>query len=264
MKWINLHLLACLAWGFLLPNANAQFDEFGLFLGTSAYSGDLTERAIEPLEMNFAAGLYMRKKLSPRWGAKFYGFRGVISGDDAHSSTESGLWVRNLRFSSEIYELGAVMEYEILKFENGTFRGSPYFYAGVSGFYFNPQTELDGKTYNLNRLQIEGNDYSLYQVAIPFGAGFRIDVNGNGTLGVDVGFRKTFTDYLDDVSGTIADELSAADRGEKTIRSRLAYRTPEVLPDAPSVPALGYQRGNPDRKDWFMFFGLTMGIKLAK
>lgn len=262
MKLKNLHWLMLLAL-WLPATSNAQFDEFGVFLGTSTYAGDLTQRVIEPLEMNFAAGFYIRKKLHKRLGLKIYGYRGIISGNDAHSTVESRLWVRNLRFEAELYEVGGLLEYPLFTFESDHYQGSPYLFLGLSVFHFNPRADVDGKTYELQRLQTEGVEYSLFQPAIPFGAGMKLNISDNGTLGLEVGFRKTFTDYLDDVSGSYPDfaKKGVVD-GQRSLWEKLSYRTPEVLPDAPGMPQAGAQRGNPDNNDWFMFFGISLGIYL--
>ncbi len=261
MKMRNLHWLMLLA--FWLPStANAQFDEFGTFLGISTYSGDLTERAIEPLEMNFAAGIYVRKKLAKRLGLKVYGYRGIISGDDAHSTVESRLWVRNLRFESELYEVGGLLEFSLFSFESDFYKGSPYLFLGVSAFYFTPHTSLNDRTYDLHKFKTEGIEYSVFQPAIPFGAGMKLNINNNGSLGLEFGFRKTFTDYLDDVSGAYPDlskSTTTADGG-KSLQAQLSYRVPEVIPNAPTFPQPGQQRGNPDKNDWFFFFGISLGV----
>lgn len=263
MKMRKLHTAALLAAWLMLPGIGAaQFDEFGVFLGASTYGGDLTERLVEPLEINFAAGFYLRRRLNDHWGLKMNAYRGVISGDDAHATTESGLWMRNLSFRSEIYELGAALEFSPVRFRTDYYQGAPYLFSGISAFYFMPTAEMDGKTYNLHAYRTEGTEYSLFQFALPFGAGMRLDVNGNGSLGVELGFRKTFTDYLDDVSDTYAPAVVSGSDGARSLQSRLSYRSPEVLPGAAPAPHEGQVRGNPEHNDWFMFFGLTLGINL--
>ena len=42
--------------------------------------------------------------------------------------------------------------------------------------------------------------YNLTQLAIPIGGGFKYAISNNVRIGIEVGFRKLFTDYLDDVS----------------------------------------------------------------
>ena len=261
MAMKKLHY-ACLLLALLPAWLYGQFDEFGTFMGVSAYSGDLSERHIEPLELNFAAGIYVRKKLTKHASYKIFGYRGFISGNDAHATVESGLWVRNLRFESEIYELGGVIEYSLLNFKNDFYTGSPYVFLGISGFHFNPITDMKGKKYALHVYQTEGVEYSLFQMAIPFGAGIKIGISQHGCLGLEAGFRKTFTDYLDDVSSTYADfSENGLNRGS-SLRLQLSYRTPEILDNAPEYPQPGTQRGNPDKNDWFMYFGITLGVYL--
>jgi len=261
MRRLITLLSACV---LLLPSrGEAQFEEIGTFIGIANYAGDLTESNLDPLEFNLAAGFYLRHHFKRRLALKLHLYRGVLSGNDANASLAGGLWKRNLKFRTEVYELGAQLEYDLIKFGTDNFYSAPYLFFGISVFHFNPRTELDGKTYNLQKYKTEGVEYSLLQMAIPFGAGFKIKVNDAGSLGVEVGFRKTFTDYLDDVSGAYPADIAALTE-QRSLQSRLSYRTSEVLPDAPPVPKPGQLRGNPDNKDWYFFFGFTLGVYLKK
>nr|GFC24314.1 hypothetical protein [Tanacetum cinerariifolium] len=47
-------------------------------------------------------------------------------------------------------------------------------------------------------------DYSKVSFAIPFGAGVRYRINRNLDASFEIGLRKTFTGYLDDVNGSYA------------------------------------------------------------
>ena len=62
---------------------------------------------------------------------------------------------------------------------------------------------------------------------------------------LEVGWRKTFTDYLDDVSTDYIDNATIP----SSIGKRLADRSPEK--NLPPFPA-GAERGNPSRKDAYM------------
>jgi hypothetical protein len=42
--------------------------------------------------------------------------------------------------------------------------------------------------------------YSLWQPTIPFGGGVKFAITENLRIGFEIGLRKLFTDYLDDVS----------------------------------------------------------------
>jgi hypothetical protein len=76
-----------------------------------------------------------------------------------------------------------------------------------------------------------------------------------------VGFRKTFNDYIDDVSTTYVDEtLLRNTRGQKVVD--IAYRGDE-LPGGLPYPTAGTQRGNPKSKDSYYFFGLTFRVRMV-
>ena len=51
----------------------------------------------------------------------------------------------------------------------------------------------------------QASGYGLTQFSIPFGGGIRYRVSRNFDAALELGWRKTFTDYLDDVSGTYTD-----------------------------------------------------------
>ena len=162
MKRVLLFLLSV---SVLAPYlSNAQFDEIGILAGTSNYSGDLTERTVEPLEFSMAQGIYLRRQISKQFGLKVQLARMVISGDDRNNPVESDIWQRGLNFRSDLYELGLQAEWVPIRLSSGENQFEPYLFAGVAGFYFNPRTQLDGQTYELQHFRTEGVDYSLYQV----------------------------------------------------------------------------------------------------
>ena len=72
--------------------------------------------------------------------------------------------------------------------------------------------------------------------------------------------RKTFTDYIDDVSSSYVDQdLLLANRGPKAVE--LAYRG-EEFPGGAGYPKEGEQLGTPTEMDWYYFVGLSVEIKL--
>jgi hypothetical protein len=97
--------------------------------------------------------------------------------------------------------------------------------------------------------------YKLYQVAIPFGIGFKLNVSKRIGLGIEWAPRKTFTDYIDDVSGLYPDPSKNPPNGEKG----MAFSNRSL--DGGDV--INSQRGNPRTKDWYSFFGLTLNIKVS-
>lgn len=164
------------------------------------------------------------------------------------------------------YSLGA--EYVLLDLYR--YRVSPYLMTGIALYDFNPFTkDKDGNKIMLSELSTEGQgffdgrkDYKLRQYSIPIGGGIQWAINDNKRIGIVLGFRKTFTDYLDDVSTTYVDELVlAANRGQKA--ANIAYRGDEVPGGSSTYPAGGTQRGNPKTKDWYYFTGITFRIRLT-
>src|SRR5207249_6493504 len=104
--------------------------------------------------------------------------------------------------------------------------------------------------------------YSLTQLALPFGGGIKCALNDNLRVGIELGLRKLFTDYLDDVSSNYADanDLLAA-KGQQAVD--LAYRGDEVPGGNPTYPAKGAQRGSSALKDWYYLTGLTLSFRLG-
>jgi hypothetical protein len=127
-----------------------------------------------------------------------------------------------------------------------------------------------GNKFDLQPLSTEGQGlsqyperkpYKLTQFGIPLGIGIKFAVNQNISLGWEISMRKTFTDYLDDVSTTYVDELLLlAERGQTSVD--LAYRGDEVKDGDLAYPADGTKRGSNKFKDWYYFSGITATIKI--
>jgi hypothetical protein len=103
--------------------------------------------------------------------------------------------------------------------------------------------------------------YKLTQVALGFGIGARYAINSNMNIGAEFTQRKTFTDYLDDVSSIYVDYNTLMQaKGAKSVE--MAYRGDE-LPGGQAYPGHGEQRGTPSEMDWYYFFGLNFEIRLS-
>ena len=99
--------------------------------------------------------------------------------------------------------------------------------------------------------------YSLIQLAIPMGGGIKIAVNESFNIMLEYGIRKTFTDYLDDVSTTFVG-------GPSSGWDPLMEIDNQEMSDPYSLHERGDQRGDPDKKDWYSFAGITLSFKLQK
>jgi hypothetical protein len=107
----------------------------------------------------------------------------------------------------------------------------------------------------------EQKSYKLTQIALGFGFGARYAINDNMNIGVEMLQRKTFTDYLDDVSSIYVDRnVLLQAKGAKAVE--MAYRGDEITGGLP-YPNHGEQRGTPSEMDWYYFFGVNFEIKFS-
>jgi hypothetical protein len=187
---------------------------------------------------------------------------GKVSADDAKGRNAA----RNLNFSTNIAEFAVDGQYFFKPL--GEHPLTPYIFLGLAVYHFNPYTfDSTGKKYFLHPLGTEGEgyvqgrkEYKLTELAIPMGAGVKLSMTENLNVGFEIGIRRLFTDYLDDVSSTYVDPNAIlTNRGAKALE--LAYRGGE-LKGGPDTYPTGKVRGNPIYKDWYYFTGLTLSYKL--
>lgn len=259
--------LIILLLGFVPSTILGQEWEFGTFLGASNYNGDLAHQSIVLKETHPAGGLLTRYNFNKALSLKSQIYYGTISGSDENAPEGNWRRRRNLSFRSRILELGAQLEVNFTGFwtTDERNRSSPYGFIGLSVFNFEPEAKIDGEWVSLQPLGTEGQGttaynerekYALTQVSIPFGLGYKLAFNQHWSVGAEVGFRKTFTDYLDDVSRTyVTEELLEATHGE--LSARLSDRTDEVV-EGDVNRTNGEERGNPTTQDWYFFTGLTI------
>lgn len=197
---------------------------------------------------------------------------------------------RNLTFRSPLLELGGQLEYSILKepanhrynlrrrkkFSFKNIKINTYLFAGIAGFWFNPKGPDDGEGgsgdwVKLQPLGTEGQGlmegrekYSRIQLAIPFGIGFKYNLNRKIAIGFEYGARWTFTDYIDDVSSTYIDNAWLAESSE--LAARMADPSIQTNDDSDPLPNVTYsagnQRGEAKYNDFYMFSQITIAYKL--
>jgi len=268
--------------------------EVGLSVGPSFFLGDLGGQQgigqpfIKDVNIpltKLSKGIYVN--LYP---AEWIGFRVslnhmVVEGDDAEIDNKGGREIsrlrRNLYFKSDITEAYLAMElYPTTFFEQtdglqGKFR--PYVVGGIGAFRFNPKGYYYGgngqkSLVELKPLRLEGQgmaeypdreEYSLIQMEVPLGFGFKYYLKENFYLGLEVLHRKTFTDYVDDVSTTYIDPIyfdQYLTAEQATMARQLHYRTPLYEPT--TRPFIGYQRGDPKDNDAFFTSTLRFGWRI--
>ena len=264
MKKLGLLLVGLL---FLL-NVKGQGSEIGLFVGASTYKGELKHELFTLDYIHPVVGVQFRKNFNPHWSANINLNYGKISAADSTSDDPFQL-TRNLSFKSRILELGGRFEFNFFpyQFAGGDWPFTPFLFIGVAGYRFNPLAELGDEDIELQPLGTEGQGtaafperkkYKRTQIAIPYGGGFKFSLTRRIGINLEVGVRKTYTDYLDDVSTTYVDKAVLLENGITAVI--LSDRTPGDLND--NFP--GKQRGNSQDTDKYMFGGITFSFLLGK
>jgi opacity protein-like surface antigen len=257
MKYI---LLAAL----IMPvTSHAQRFQLDFYGAVSNYQGDLQAKRFTFSEATPAAGLGISYFLTSKVVLRTAFTYAKVGADDRNNPTGRAIQLRNLNFTSNIYEGQLALEYNLFDLTERSV--TPYVFAGVAGYHFNPYTKDPGgdKVY-LQPLSTEGQGlpaypeskpYNLTQLAIPFGGGLKFAVTEDLRFGIELGFRKLFTDYLDDVSTNYVDSATLANvRGPVAVE--LAYRGDEV--GGGTYPEDGAQRGSPKFKDWYYLTGIRI------
>lgn len=251
-----LYILLTLSVAPLAMNAQ-KTNEIGLFLGGSYYIGELNPTGHLNSLTRPAGGIVFRHNFGYRLSLTGSGILGSVQGIDARSSSFEQQQ-RNLSFRSRIYELAARMEFNFIEYKIGDDRHefTPFMFLGLSVFNFNPKATYNNQWVGLQPLKTEGQakGYLRTQLAIPFGAGVKMNLAKRIGLVVEWGMRKTFTDYLDDVSTVYANPADLAANGPAAVA--LADRSG-------ASDNIGRQRGNPRTKDWYCFTGLTLTFQLS-
>ena len=243
----------------MCSNLIGQTNEVGLFLGRSLFMGDVGAHSNEYIILNSKPtfGLQFKRNLNYHFGLGISVNRGELYANDTHSSDMFEL-KRNLNFKSKITEFGLILEFNFRPYmsRDSEHNWSPFIFAGVKKFFFNPQAQYDdGNWYDLRAIGTEGQGsdfypnkslYDLDGICIPFGFGYKINVYDIWTLNFNVSWRITFTDYIDDVSNKYID-ASTLDEFDANLadQSEQKFQT-------------GFQRGDPNNNDKYGFIGLTI------
>lgn len=255
-----------------LNTISAQEYEARAYLGANYYQGDL---APTTSRLSFSQGqiswaTMVGMKLNDVFKINIKYMTGKLVGRDSDSK-DPGRKRRNLNFESPLHEFGINTEININHFWKrlNNYGLNLYYTTGINVFSFSPKTFKRNdfgivEIVNLQPLGTEGqglpgykDKYSLTQLNIPFGIGFKFHLFDNIEMGLELCSRVTFTDHIDDVSGNYLsyDELIDANR---PMAAMLANRTGEFLGTGPSNVVSGSRRGDPDDNDWYFFSGIYL------
>jgi uncharacterized protein DUF6089 len=185
----------------------------GGFVG-ALYTGDLS-RNIDIRETRPGISLYYRKNFNDYFSLRYNLTGSLLHGDD-QNPLDSFAVLRDQSFDIKLIEAAAMVEYHFLNYHENPARlnWSPYIFAGIGAMTFFGGDESP-------------NDFNKFQPVIPFGGGIKYLLNWKWTLVTEFGARKTFFDYLDNVS-----------EGDLALKN--------------------YQYGNQYINDWYYFISVTV------
>jgi hypothetical protein len=242
--------------------------EIGLFAGVSNYYGDLQDRIFPEYGYRPNMGVQYKYFMNPRLGVRFGANYTRLSAADSLTDV-TVKQQRNLRFETGLFEVHGGLELNLLPVDWDRNKVSPYIFAGIGLFYYNPYTDgpLGEKVY-LRPLSTEGQgiptypdrkQYSLVNVSFPIGGGMKFFVGKTIMITTELGFRYTATDYLDDVSKSyVSMDTLMAYRSKQSVD--LAFRGDEVPGWDGNYPDYKYQRGDSKANDWYWFGGISVSI----
>lgn len=249
-------------------NSSAQTLTIGLGAGIAEYIGDVKFARGDPKQYAEAYGMYIAYNFNKRWELHIDLNRGTLKGDDALAIDPNRVQ-RNLHFKNVVTELGMRMRYNILVepklqvYSKSKTHFTPYLFGGIAGFFNNPKAIFEQDWHELQPLGTEGQflpdsklqPYSRIQLSLPMGLGFSYRMQ-KLIISAEVGYRMTFTDYLDDVSSVYPDQLQLA-RHSGRVAAQLSRRS-----DIFSAP--GDRRGNAKAKDAYIISMIRIGYILGR
>lgn len=256
---------------FSLLGAQAQVSELGITGGVTYYIGDLNPYRHYPKDTKLAFGILYRYNFSDRYAFRLQALNGTLQAYDNRSSDSLQL-MRDLHFRARLLEFSGLLEVNFLKYrskDKDSKKWTPFVFAGLAYYRASPQAEYRGEWYDLQPLGTEGQGttaqpgsdvYRVDNICIPFGAGFKWNV-GRLDFQVEWGLRRTYTDYLDDVSGTYVDrDQLAFENGPLAA----ALADPSALGQLTVYPNEGRARGDADTRDWYQYTGLSITYIISK
>ncbi len=230
--------------------------EIGGGLGLAHYFGDLNP-TLKLDHAGYDVHGVARYNFNSRLALKFALNYGRISGSDEGSSNQVNA-DRNLNFWSDIFDVGAQLEFNFLDYYHGsrTNNITPYAFAGFSNTFYSPKTDYEGTTYSLREVrtegQFQGDEYGTTTLGIIYGMGLKYSLNYRWSIDFELSSRLLFTDYLDDVS-TVYPDL---DDGIDPVQFALADRSIEVA--GIDKFRAGQQRGNSNNNDFYSIFTISI------
>jgi hypothetical protein len=276
---------------FVVTSTLAQYRvDYGVKLGVANYLGDIGGKELTRRDFiwdmhlpqsRFAVGAFARYKRSKRF-AYAVNMDYLRIQDADRYTTNPARRSRNMNFRNNMIELGLRGELTIWYDNDVGNRGyynpdfKMYLFGGVAGYYSNPMGQIYDSLgvvqpgwIKLRDLRTEGQSqpYSQIGFSVPVGLGMYFTFNKKWRIGWELGWRTTFTDYLDDISTTYA-------KPDTKLEAQWVNQTYQNIVDAaygksPTQPAINNfrydetakkqaKRGDPTHNDAYLTSQITI------
>jgi len=214
MKQFGIHCIIFLTFCLSGSELFAQHNEIGVGLGGTNYTGDVV-RTFGIKNTRPAGFLLYRRNFNDYLSLRGNLLFGGLAGSD-NPPFDALAQQRDTAFNNSVLEFSAIVEYHFLDYKKNInlLCWSPYFFLGLGGAYFSAAPGPE-------------QSYSRVQPVIPLGIGFKYILTPEFSLSVEAGARKTFFDYIDNVS------------------------------DSDSF-VKNYEYGNAYDDDWYYFIGVSL------
>ena len=224
---------------------------------------------IQPSETGICLGGFVRYNYRKKWSFNASFMYGTIGGNDSICKNIERR-ARNLNFRNTLYEGTLRAEFNFWTMPRiGNSKNSlkSYLFGGGGIILHKPEMNYKGTWYETRPYKLEGQSdpYKTSTYCTLTGIGFQFTGNEKITIGLDLGWRNSFTDYLDDISTVYA---SDSELNNDPFRIALANQSAEAIAADSTLPSLIYYddgkiRGNPDSNDGYIFTTISIGIMVG-
>jgi hypothetical protein len=210
--------------------------------GPTQYFGELYSlwKYNEGIQPDWNVNLAVRRTVGTYVKLRLEGTYYQISGRDEPADPRSNRQPRNLHFRARNWEMAGIAEFHLKPVRQYVLDRNFWNFYGFAGIGFStndPKAELRGEWVALRPLQIEENPYNKYIIVFPTGIGVKYKANAWADFFLELNYRWTLTDYLDDISafdisefyGSLIQDYGTNGEGPNPDRLRLAVRNPRYL-----------------------------------
>lgn len=233
-----------------MPKRSKYFS-FGGGIGYNNYFGDLSPASGIGSSsfngVNLYVGAVGEYRFHPNFSARAGLAYTMLSASDASADPTAdvnsfGRYGRNLHFRNNMIEFSSMITANIFPVNRGYLKRAkinPYVMLGLNVFTNNPQARAYGKGssgdwVSLRDLKTEGQGtstgpeaYSGLQFGIPFGVGVKFAITRKIDISFELGYRFTFSNYLDDVGSSYLTEAQMRSANPTTVR--MSNRSGELV-----------------------------------